>query len=260
MGNEAGLACWNGRKLSPSNRINPFSVPIHRYPSAVCVIAVTAPAVNPLSLPHRSRMYCEIMRFGSIAGAEEVKNTAASAATQVVIRDGISEWVSALAVLATVCEAIALEVRHGQRTEVRTAFLQAWIDHGTGDVGGTVLSGRFSGRTLDGLSDAELLDLRLDCSADADSLRILEPYLDRRLGADWRNARQPPPHGSAPRGPSSDMTREEALAVLGLAQGASDDDIKAAHRRLIQRMHPDVGGSADLAARINRAKDVLLGG
>ena len=147
----------------------------------------------------------------------------------------------------------------GRRTEVRTAFLQAWIDHGTGDVGGTVLSGRFSGRTLDGLSDAELLDLRLDCSADADSLRILEPYLDRRLGADWRNARQPP-HGSAPRGPSSDMTREEALAVLGLAQGASDDDIKAAHRRLIQRMHPDVGGSADLAARINRAKDVLLGG
>src|SRR6266851_1756979 len=148
----------------------------------------------------------------------------------------------------------------GQRTEVRTAFLQAWIDHGTGDVGGTVLSGRFSGRTLDGLSDAELLDLHLDCSGDADSLRILEPYLDRRLGADWRNARQPPPHGSAPRGPSSDMTREEALAVLGLAEGASDDDIKAAHRRLIQRMHPDVGGSADLAARINRAKDVLLGG
>ena len=53
---------------------------------------------------------------------------------------------------------------------------------------------------------------------------------------------------------------EEALAVLGLAEGASEDDIKAAHRRLIQRMHPDVGGTADLAARINRAKDVLLGG
>jgi len=142
----------------------------------------------------------------------------------------------------------------GQRTEVRTAFLQAWIDHGTGDVGGTVLSGRFSGRTLDSLGDAELLELHLDCSADADSLRILEPYLDRRLGAEWRNARQPP------RGPRTDMTRDEALAVLGLAEGASEDDIKAAHRRLIQRMHPDVGGSADLAARINRAKDVLLDG
>jgi hypothetical protein len=147
----------------------------------------------------------------------------------------------------------------GQRTEVRTAFLQAWIDHGTGDVGGTVLAGRFSGRTLDSLGDADLLDLHLECSADADSLRVLEPYLDRRLGAEWRQARQPPP-GSTPRGPRSDMTREEALAVLGLAEGASEDDVKAAHRRLIQRMHPDVGGSADLAARINRAKDVLLGG
>ena len=143
----------------------------------------------------------------------------------------------------------------GQRTAVRTAFLEAWIDHGTGDVGGAVQSGRFAGRTLDSLGDAELLDLHAECSTDADSLRVLEAYLDRRLGADWRNAHRPPP-----RGPRSDMTREEALAVLGLAEGATEDEVKAAHRRLIQRMHPDVGGSADLAARINRAKDVLLGG
>jgi hypothetical protein len=140
------------------------------------------------------------------------------------------------------------------RTEVRTAFLQAWIDHASGDVGGTVLSGRFAGRTLDSLADSDLVDLHAECARDADSLRILEAYLDRRLGTDWRNARPPP------RGPRSDMTREEALAVLGLAEGASAEEIRAAHRRLIQRMHPDVGGSADLAARINRAKDVLLGG
>jgi len=143
----------------------------------------------------------------------------------------------------------------GRRTEVRTAFLQAWIDHGTGDVGGTVLAGRFSGRTLDRLSDSELLDLHEECRADAESLRVLEAYLDRRLNVDWRSARQPPP-----RGPRSDMTREEALAVLGLAEGASEEEIKAAHRRLIRRTHPDAGGTADLAARINRAKDVLVGG
>ena len=144
----------------------------------------------------------------------------------------------------------------GQRTEVDTAFLKAWIDHASGDVGGTVLAGRFAGRTLDVLTDADLFDLRTECAADADSLRVLEAYLDRRLGADWRNARSAPP----PRGSRSDMSREEALAVLGLSEGATGEEIKAAHRRLIQRMHPDVGGSADLAARINRAKDVLLGG
>jgi len=144
----------------------------------------------------------------------------------------------------------------GQRTEVNTAFLKAWIDHASGDVGGTVLAGRFAGRTLDALTDGDLLDLRTECAADADSLRVLEAYLDRRLGADWRNARSAPP----PRGSRSDMSREEALAVLGLSEGATAEEIKAAHRRLIQRMHPDVGGSAELAARINRAKDVLLGG
>jgi len=143
----------------------------------------------------------------------------------------------------------------GRRTEVHTAFLKAWIDHGTGDVGGTVLTGRFAGRTLDRLSDSELLDLHEECRSDADSLRVMEAYLDRRLNVDWRTARQPPP-----RGPRSDMTREEALAVLGLAEGATEEEIKAAHRRLIRRTHPDAGGTADLAARINRAKDVLVGG
>src|SRR5260370_30881186 len=50
----------------------------------------------------------------------------------------------------------------GQRTEVRTAFLQAWLDHGTRAHRRTVVSGRFSRRTLDGLSDAEVLELHLE--------------------------------------------------------------------------------------------------
>ncbi|MDX6216618.1 MAG: adenylosuccinate lyase, partial [Frankiales bacterium] len=59
----------------------------------------------------------------------------ADAATQVVIRDGISEWVSALAVMATVCEAFALEVRHGQRTEVR----ELWEPFGKGQKGSSAM-------------------------------------------------------------------------------------------------------------------------
>jgi DnaJ homolog subfamily C member 19 len=55
------------------------------------------------------------------------------------------------------------------------------------------------------------------------------------------------------------MSRTEALQVLGLEEGASVSDIRAAHRRLIQQTHPDKGGSNYLAAKINEAKDVLLG-
>lgn len=69
------------------------------------------------------------------AVAERLGLTAAPAATQVVLRDGISEWVSALAVLATVCEAFALEVRHGQRTEVR----ELWEPFGKGQKGSSAM-------------------------------------------------------------------------------------------------------------------------
>ena len=54
------------------------------------------------------------------------------------------------------------------------------------------------------------------------------------------------------------LSTEEALDVLGLAQGASVTAIRAAHRRLMQLVHPDHGGTTYLAARINEAKDILL--
>jgi hypothetical protein len=142
----------------------------------------------------------------------------------------------------------------GQRTQVSTGFLAAWIDHATGDIGGRVLQGRFVGHSLEAMSESDLLALHAECAADADSVKVLESYLDRRLGADWRRMQQAPL-----RDPRTDMTRHEALATLGLQEGATDEEIRAAHRRLIIRLHPDAGGSAELAARINRAKDVLLG-
>jgi hypothetical protein len=54
------------------------------------------------------------------------------------------------------------------------------------------------------------------------------------------------------------MSRAEALKVLGLEEGASEEQIRAAHRRLILQIHPDKGGTSYLAAKINEAKDVLL--
>ena len=79
--------------------------------------------------------YSNISPDVEAAVATRLGLTAAPAATQVVIRDGISEWVSALAIIATVCEAFALEVRHGQRTEVR----ELWEPFGKGQKGSSAM-------------------------------------------------------------------------------------------------------------------------
>jgi hypothetical protein len=65
--------------------------------------------------------------------------------------------------------------------------------------------------------------------------------------------------GPGPRARSGAMSRAEAFEVLGLRPGASESDIKEAHRRLMRGAHPDTGGSDWLAARINQARDILLG-
>jgi hypothetical protein len=64
-------------------------------------------------------------------------------------------------------------------------------------------------------------------------------------------------NSSPPR--ANSMSRVEALKVLGLEEGATEEEIRATHRRLILQTHPDKGGTSYLAAKINEAKDVLLG-
>ncbi len=59
-------------------------------------------------------------------------------------------------------------------------------------------------------------------------------------------------------GPRAAMRPAEARALLGLAPGASLEEIRDAHRRLIAKVHPDAGGSAELATRVNAARDALV--
>jgi hypothetical protein len=140
----------------------------------------------------------------------------------------------------------------GAANSVETAFLSMTLHHDSGRMTGSVKAGQFAGRDLATLTLAELLALLQECqAADADSVALLEAWLDR-THPDWRSEPAAEPRSGA-------MTRAEALEILGLAEGADEDAIRAAHRRLMRSAHPDQGGSAWLAARINAARDFLLG-
>ena len=149
----------------------------------------------------------------------------------------------------------------GQSTRVATDWVEMELNHDTGDMSGHVLRGLFSGQSLQQLTDEDVLRFYAEAgAADSETARLLEAYLDRRLGGDWRRkANDKTSHSQRGRRSSSAMTREEAYRVLGLSLSATEEDIRAAHRRLILNLHPDRGGTDYLAAKINEAKDVLLG-
>jgi hypothetical protein len=146
----------------------------------------------------------------------------------------------------------------GQRSTVRTAALEMELDHDTGRLEGFVLAGTHEQKVLSSLSLKELFELYRELSSDSESRQLLETYLDGRFPG-WRDDAEADGgdrHGVSPA--SGPMTKEEAYKILGLESGASTADIRQAHRRLMQRLHPDLGGTSFLAARINEAKDVLL--
>ncbi len=145
----------------------------------------------------------------------------------------------------------------GLKSRVSTGILVMELDHDSQTMTGEVISGAFQGRTLESLSLAELETLYQYCAQAGDqSAALLEAWLDRNHPA-WREAWQGESRGAKSTSTNA-MSRDEALAVLGLKTGASEGAIKDAHRRLMKEFHPDRGGSDYLAAKINQAKDILL--
>jgi hypothetical protein len=144
----------------------------------------------------------------------------------------------------------------GRSSRVKTEHLDVELDHDTGEISGRILKGFFAGRDLQSLAPVEMAHLWQDCRfADPQSAQILEAYLDR-VHPTWReDLARAEGEGMAADGR---MTRAQALEILGLKEGASEDDIRRAHRELMMKLHPDRGGSTYLAAKINQAKDVLL--
>jgi hypothetical protein len=147
--------------------------------------------------------------------------------------------------------------RESQSSHVVTDHLEMRLDLETGQISGRVLQGLFAGRAIESLKPEELALLWQDCRiADPQSAQIIETYLDQ-LHPSWReDVKRGEERFSG--GPDGRMGLEEAYEILGLAPGATREDIRKAHRELMLKLHPDRGGSTYLSAKINEAKAVLL--
>jgi DnaJ-domain-containing protein 1 len=151
-----------------------------------------------------------------------------------------------------------------QRSTVETSLLKMTLDHESGNLEGELLATNSKGRYLSEFNLSELISLYgLAEKQYPDSTEILAAYLDRQHGNEWRKAANAGSYSeengqdSRP-SDSSEMTANEAYAVLGLDQNATEEEVIAAHRKLMQKLHPDRGGSDYLAAKINQAKDLLV--
>jgi len=144
-----------------------------------------------------------------------------------------------------------------QVSTIRTEFFDMRLSHSDGSMDGMVLRGNFSERRLSTLQLPDLLELVQECRQDADSAQVLEAYIDRAF-PDWREHAQAGYEGAAAIADESLMTETLALEILGLDETADKEQVTKTHRSLMQKMHPDRGGSDYLAQKINAAKDFLM--
>ncbi|MYD44255.1 MAG: hypothetical protein F4W90_10250 [Gammaproteobacteria bacterium] len=144
-----------------------------------------------------------------------------------------------------------------ESSETATDEISMRLNHTTGEMTGNVLRGTFANRTLDSLSEQEIVSLYN--SVGNDSKRLLTAYIQRYHPNLGENATHSETNSDSQRDSANDsISPDRARKILGVTESATREEIIEAHRRLMHRNHPDRGGSEYIASEINLAKQVLL--
>ena len=137
-------------------------------------------------------------------------------------------------------------------SQFKTKSLNVTINFSNSQMDGEVLIGDLAGKKLSELSDEQLESIATQLKdIDRESYALLYAYRMRRGNAGQQN------EDGFNAESFNGLSESEAYEVLGLDQTASKEEVIKAHKRLVQRLHPDRGGSDYLAAKINAAKDRL---
>jgi len=145
--------------------------------------------------------------------------------------------------------------QQNKQSSMQTRFMKMQIDMLSGELQGEVLEGEFKGQKLQLMQLEQLLSLLEICrQQDSESAALLAAYLNRTHSGWAGDDKHSYEHASS----HSDMSEQQARDILGVAETASKKDIIKAHKHLMQKLHPDRGGSDYLAQQINKARDRLL--
>jgi len=149
--------------------------------------------------------------------------------------------------------------RSSLKSQFASPMVDLEVDNLTGRVDGILKAGKYAGRRLAEMNKDAIQECLNDAvkNKDFQSAGLLQAYLNRRFSVGGEYAERDGNTRSGSVNPGT-ITEKEAYDILGLQPGASADDIKRAYRTLMKKLHPDHGGTAYLAARVNEAKDVLL--
>ena len=216
-------------------------------------------AANPVVLARAIKIAGGVLAL-AVAAFTGLKGELAVAIPLGIFGAGLLGWspagMSAFNRLGGMFGGSATQRAAGQTSRVRSNYLDMVLDHDSGELSGQITAGAYAGRPLDQFDLEQLIAMMP--GFDAESVALLESYLDRRFPAWRQDAQGNPARGQGRSAASGKMTDEEAYQILGLQPGAARDEIGRAHRALMKKLHPDQGGSTYLAARVNEAKDTLL--